>query len=157
MERRARNVTRSQAPEQSSAPPSPPTTLTPQHIQRWNGLLSRIPHPWAFFGGLAIEMADFTFLALVIEDRNNGQSLASTNPFLDVLSIFIFLFIIILLAVLVTLTMITMAYLKRWGWFIGLLLGSIAGTGIIILPGLALIVFGLAAPRTPPGLQRLLQ
>jgi len=44
------------------------------------------------------------------------------------------------------------ALIRRWGWFVGLLLGTIAGN--FIAPGVASIAFGLWGPTTPPNRQR---
>jgi len=129
-------------PSQTGTPVSPPGALTSQQAMRRRGLFSRIPHPLAFFGGLAVQVADFTWLAIIIQHGDN-------DPFLSGLSVLSFLFAIVLLVILIITGLITMARLKHWGWFIGLLLGSIGGTAIFFLPGLALIVFGLVAPRTP--------
>ncbi len=127
----------------------PPAQSQIRQAQRRHGLPSRIRYPLAFFGGLAIEAADFTWLALITSRVDNGQFLINSNPFLFGLALILFLFGIVLAVPLIIHGMVTMAGLKRWGWFIGLLLGSISGAAIIVFPGLALIVFGLFAPRLP--------
>lgn len=111
--------------------------------------LYRIPHPSAFFGGLAVQIADVAWLTIISQRNNNGQYLYHSNPFLFELSVLLPLFALVLFVILFIIGVTTMARLKRWGWFFGLLLGSIGGAAILILPGLALIVYGLAAPRTP--------
>jgi hypothetical protein len=59
-------------------------------------LLSRIPHASAFFGGLAVQVADLTWLAIITQTGGNGTYLFSSDPYLNELSVLIFFFAIIL-------------------------------------------------------------
>lgn len=129
--------------------PSSPGMLTPQRTTRKPWLLSSIPYIWAVLGGLAVEAADIMWLALIFQHADNGQYLWEADLFIDRLSWLTFIFGIALFLILTVTSMVIMIRLKRWGWFIGILLGSVCGTGSLFLPGLVLIIFGFAAPRTP--------
>lgn len=120
-----------------------PGATTYQQTTRRPWIFRRIPHVSAFFGGLAVEAADIMWIILIMQP-------GSLNTFLGVLALLSFLFAVFLLVAFVVIIMIGMAHLKRWGWFVAILLGSLCGTACIVLPGIALVVFGLAGPRTPP-------
>jgi hypothetical protein len=109
-----------------------------QQALRKQGFFGPILPALAFYGGLAVQIADFTALAITL----SGGSDAWAAP--------IFLCGILLAVILIIICMVSIVRQKRWGWCVGLLLGSISGAAVIILPGLALILFGLFAPRTPP-------
>jgi hypothetical protein len=101
----------------------------------------RIPRAWALFGGIAIEIIGIMWLALA--------TLKNPPEFIPSLMVLGMILEITLLLIFVIIGLVMTARLKLWGWFITILLGSIGGTAILLLPGLALILFGIFAPRLP--------
>jgi hypothetical protein len=121
--------------------PTPISVLPPDMLFSTQEKNKRIPRAWSLFGGIAIEIIGIIWLALAILSNQQEfmYSLIGLGIILE----------ITLLLTFVIIGMVMTARLKLWGWFITILLGSIGGTVILLLPGLALILFGIFAPRLP--------